>query len=111
MEDAAAELLRRDHNLLISRNELGEKPIFCAARFGRTRMFLFLGNEMELKKISPEDSKAHLQRNDGTTVLHVSIATECFGEFYLFIYSALYSSPFRSIIILSLVACSSSLFG
>ena len=86
MKDVARKLLRRDSNLPISPNNLGEKPIFCAARFGQNQMFHFLAKEMELEKLSPEESKAHLQRNDGTTIPHVSIATECFGEFYLFIY-------------------------
>ena len=58
---AAIALLERDAELLTKPNELGEK--------------------MELEKLSQEESKALLQRDDGTTVLHISIATECFGEF------------------------------
>ena len=77
---AAIALLERDAELLTKPNELGEKPIFCAARHGQTDMFLFLAAEMELEKLSPEESKTHLQRDDGTTVLHISVATECFGE-------------------------------
>ena len=46
-------------------------------------MFKFLADKMVLENLSPEESKAHLRRNDGTTVLHISIATECFSEFYL----------------------------
>ena len=79
MKDVAKELLNRDPN------ELGEKPIFCAARHGQTQMFEFLAKEMKLEELSPEEGKAHLQRNDGTTVLHISIATESFGESYIFI--------------------------
>lgn len=76
--DVTEELLRRDAGLLIACNNLGEKPIFCAARYGQTLMFDFLAWKMGLERQSPEDCKAHLQRNDGTTVLHISIATECF---------------------------------
>lgn len=78
MIDVTEELLRRDAGLLIACNNLGEKPIFCAARYGQTSMFDFLAWKMGLGQQSPEDCKAHLQRNDGTTVLHISIATECF---------------------------------
>ena len=83
MKDAAEELLKRNEDLLTASNVLGEKPIFCAARYGQTQMFKFLADQMELNKLSEEESKAHLRRNDGTTVLHISIATECFGELYL----------------------------
>ena len=96
LEDGARELLKRAPNLLTERNNLGEESIFCAARHGQTQMFRLLAEEMKLEELNPEESKAHLQRNDGTTVLHVSVATECFCEFYLFIYFALYSSPFNS---------------
>ena len=83
MKDVAEELLKRNEDLLTATNDLGEKPIFCAARYGQSQVFEFLADKMELEKLSPEESKAHLQRNDGTTVLHISIATECFGELYL----------------------------
>ncbi|XP_059596325.1 uncharacterized protein LOC104878396 isoform X2 [Vitis vinifera] len=83
--------------LLTARNEFGETPIFCAARHGQTEMFKFLAKEMKLKVGSvkdvmslPEDMKLkelqelsksqhHLQRDDKTTVLHISITTECFA--------------------------------
>ena len=85
MKDAAEELLKRDADLLTASNELGEKPIFCAARYGQSQMFVFLAKKMGLENQSPEESKPHLRRNDGTTVLHVSMATECFGEFCFYI--------------------------
>ena len=88
LTDAAKELFLKDRNLTIVPNDLGEKPIFCAARYGQIKMFQILGKEMKLEKLSPQESKAHLKRNDGTTVLHISIAAESFGEsfIYLFIY-------------------------
>ena len=74
-------VLKRDEGLLFVQNDSGEMPIFCAARYGQIVMFMFLADKMELKKRSSEDGKRHLQRNDGTTVLHISIVTECFGKF------------------------------
>ncbi|XP_034681907.1 uncharacterized protein LOC117911615 isoform X1 [Vitis riparia] len=78
MKDVAEEMLKRDPELLIARNDLGETPIFCAARYGQTEMFKFLAGEMKLTERNPEDGKQYLQRNDRTTVLHISIFTECF---------------------------------
>lgn len=89
MEDVAEELLKIDPDLLTAPNHLGEKPIFRAARYGQTQMFEFLAKEMKIEELSEEESKAHLQRNDGSTVLHISIITESFRELYLFLYSAL----------------------
>ena len=83
MKDATEELLKRDVDLLTASNELGEKTIFCATRYGQFQMFKFLANKMELEDLSQEESKSHLRRNDGTTVLHISIAAKCFGESYL----------------------------
>ncbi|KAL6332613.1 hypothetical protein AAG906_009933 [Vitis piasezkii] len=67
--------------LLTARNEFGETPIFCAARHGQTEMFEFLAEKMNLNNRS-EEVKHHLQRDDKTTVLHISITTECFGELF-----------------------------
>ncbi|KAL6347347.1 hypothetical protein AAG906_016817 [Vitis piasezkii] len=66
MIDVAEEMLKRDPELLI------------APRYGQTEMFKFLAREMKLTERSPEDGKQYLQRNDRTTVLHISIFTECF---------------------------------
>lgn len=77
MTGVAEEMLKRGlelQQLLIARNDLGETPIFCAARYGQTEMFKFLAREMKLT----EDGKQYLQRTDRTTVLHISIFTECF---------------------------------
>ena len=82
MINVAEEMLKRDPELLIAPNDLEETPIFCAARYGQTEMFKFLAEEMKLTKRNPEDGKQYLQRNDRTTVLHISIFTECFGEFF-----------------------------
>ena len=68
--------------LLTARNKFGETPIFCAARHGQTEMFEFLAEKMNLKNGSAEEVKHHLRREDKTTVLHISITTECFGELF-----------------------------
>ena len=72
----------KDQELLIARNELGETPIFCAARHGQTEMFQFLAEEMKLTADGPENLKPYFRRGDGTTVLHISIFTECFSEIF-----------------------------
>ena len=82
MKDVAEEMLKRDSELLIAPNDLGETPIFCAARYGQTEMFKFLAGKMGLTELNPEEGKHYLQRDDRTTVLHISILTECFGEFF-----------------------------
>ena len=86
MKNLAQEALKicmdKDSELLTARNELGETPIFCAARHGQTEMFQFLAEEMNLNKRSEDEVKHHLQRRDNTTVLHISITTECFGELF-----------------------------
>ncbi|KAL6332601.1 hypothetical protein AAG906_009921 [Vitis piasezkii] len=75
MKNLAQEALKickdKDSELLTARNELGETPIFCAARHGQTEMFK-----------SEDEVKHHLQRRDNTTVLHISITSECFGELF-----------------------------
>ena len=85
-KESASKLVKKckdtDQELLIARNELGETPIFCAARHGQTEMFQFLAEEMKLKADGPENLKPYLRRGDGTTVLHISIFTECFSELF-----------------------------
>ena len=84
MKNLAEKVLKiceyKDQKLLTARNEFGETPIFCAARHGQTEMFEFLAEKMNLNNRSEEEVKHHLQRSDDTTVLHISITTECFGE-------------------------------
>lgn len=78
----ALELLKRDGGLLTNPNQLGEKPIFVAAHHGRMEMFWLLSSEMQRKEPTPEQTKDYLQRKDETTVLHISIATECFRKLH-----------------------------
>ncbi|KAL6332599.1 hypothetical protein AAG906_009919 [Vitis piasezkii] len=78
--------------------EYKDQKLLTAPRHGQTEMFKFLAEKMKLKVVSVEavmsppeemklkesqellNSQHHLQRDDKTTVLHISITTECFGE-------------------------------
>ncbi|KAL6332618.1 hypothetical protein AAG906_009938 [Vitis piasezkii] len=66
MKDEATKMVKRDPELLLAHNKLGETPFF------------FLAGEMKLDERSPEDGKQYLRRNDKTTVLHISVVIECF---------------------------------
>ncbi|RVX08048.1 hypothetical protein CK203_014687 [Vitis vinifera] len=84
MKDVAEKMVERyqveDPMLLIARNDLGETPIFGAARYGQIEMFKFLAVNMDLNNRSAREVKRHLRRDDKRTVLHISVTTECFGE-------------------------------
>ena len=77
----AEKMLEIDQQLLFERNNLGETPIFCAARYGQIEMFWFLAEQLK-QRASPEVAESCLQRTDRTTVLHISIFSECFGELF-----------------------------
>ncbi|KAJ9689829.1 hypothetical protein PVL29_012480 [Vitis rotundifolia] len=115
MKDVAEKMVKRyqdeDPMLLIKRNDLGETPIFCAARYGQTEMFEFLAKEMKQKE---QDGKPHLQRDDKTTVLHISVTTECF-DLALIIASTypclIEEKDHDSMTALQYLACNPSAFG
>ncbi|KAL6346955.1 hypothetical protein AAG906_006015 [Vitis piasezkii] len=86
---------------------------FCAAHYGQTEMFKFLAGEMKLTERNPEDGKQYLQRNDSTTVLHISIFTECFelAHFIAESYSYLIEERDQdSMIALQYLACNPTAF-
>lgn len=62
--------------LLDRRNNSGETPLFTAALFGQRKMFNHLAD-----KLAWGDVSTHLRNNDGTTVLHVAILGESYGNF------------------------------
>ncbi|KAM3701917.1 hypothetical protein ACJW31_05G212300 [Castanea mollissima] len=68
----AEEMIKRDQKLLRIRNELGETPLFRAARYGKTEIFNFLADE-------EKDTQQSVQRNDKTTILHIAILSQHFG--------------------------------
>ena len=82
MTDVATEILNRAPELLTARNILGETPLFRAVRYGKDEMFKLLAEKLDRMDFeTEEDRKACLRRNDGTTILHISVFTENFGEF------------------------------
>ena len=82
--NAAREMLNKAPELLSLSNFLGETPIFREARYGKTRVFEFLATEVD--KVCARMTEEHridafFRRMDGTTILHISILAEHFGEF------------------------------
>lgn len=78
---AAKEMMAEAPRLLSSTNNHGETPIFRAARYGKTKIFNFLAGDVD--KICGNNLErylAYFQRTDKTTILHISVLTENFGE-------------------------------
>lgn len=61
--------------LLSQRNNSGETPLFTAAVFGQREMFNYFAS-----KLAPANVNTHLRNYDGTTVLHVAILRESYGN-------------------------------
>ena len=81
MIEVAIEILKRAPELLTARNVLGETPLFRAVRYGKDEMFDLLAGELDRRKSENEGGRKDcLRRNDGTTILHISILTENFGD-------------------------------
>ncbi|KAI7999609.1 Ankyrin repeat-containing protein ITN1 [Camellia lanceoleosa] len=81
---AAKEMLRKTPELLRNKNKRGETALFRAARYGKMEMFKFLDDEVnrvcENERIEKtERCREFYQRDDNTTILHISILTEHFG--------------------------------
>ncbi|KAL7244274.1 hypothetical protein ACSBR1_016499 [Camellia fascicularis] len=80
---AAKEMLRKTPELLRKKNKRGETALFRAARYGKMEMFKFLDDEVnrvcENERIEKtEGCREFYQRDDNTTILHISILTEHF---------------------------------
>ncbi|CAL5350254.1 unnamed protein product [Camellia sinensis] len=80
---AAKEMLRKTPKLLRKKSKRGETALFRAARYGKTEMFKFLDDEVnrvcENERIEKtEGCREFYQRDDNTTILHISILTEHF---------------------------------
>ncbi|KAK4588487.1 hypothetical protein RGQ29_019477 [Quercus rubra] len=73
----AEEMINRDQELLRMRNELGETPLFRAARYGKTEIFNFLADES--LNYGEKEIQQFVQRNDKTTILHIAILSQHFG--------------------------------
>ncbi|XAR53822.1 hypothetical protein NMG60_11022511 [Bertholletia excelsa] len=88
---AAAEMLRKAPELLEIKNKRGETALFRAARCGKTQMFRFLDEKVNVclasegEGVLEEGRRKFYQRSDETTILHISILIEHFGEYSLYI--------------------------
>jgi hypothetical protein len=83
MTDVAQELLTSAPELLFKRNMRGETPLFRAAHYGKARTFWALADKLDERKLPADKKMPHLKRDDGTTILHITILAEFFGEYFL----------------------------
>lgn len=79
LTQVATVMIAKQRKLLTKRNILGETPLFRAVRFGKIKMFKLLAHEVD--KDNQEVRKEQLQSKDGTSILHIAVITEHFGEF------------------------------
>ncbi|XP_058104263.1 ankyrin repeat-containing protein NPR4-like isoform X2 [Magnolia sinica] len=70
--ETAEMILKKDENLILSRNDRGEMPVFWAAMYGKKEMLIFLVS------VAKKFGDTILRRNDGATILHAA----ALGEFY-----------------------------
>ncbi|XXG52120.1 hypothetical protein AAC387_Pa03g0517 [Persea americana] len=70
-------MVDRDLELIMSRNMDGETPLFLAALHGRKEAFYTLHYKWSSNKGQHEDF-SHCKRNDGNSILHVTILGEYF---------------------------------
>ncbi|CAK9182228.1 unnamed protein product [Ilex paraguariensis] len=75
----ATELLLKAPELLSMHNQNGETALFCAARYGKSKMYEYLDDEMNKSIKDPAELKAFHYRDDKTTILHLSILNEYFS--------------------------------
>ncbi|PWA21779.1 hypothetical protein CTI12_AA629540 [Artemisia annua] len=76
--EAAREMLLRAPSLLTMTNKRGETALFHAARYGKTKIFRFLCEEVERAVRKGADLMTFLFRNDKATILHVAILSQNF---------------------------------
>nr|GEV73620.1 ankyrin repeat-containing protein At5g02620-like [Tanacetum cinerariifolium] len=79
--EAAREMLIRAPSLLTMTNKIGETPLFHAARYaryGKTKIFNFLCEEVEKAVRKGADLMTFLLRNDKATILRVAILSQNF---------------------------------
>ncbi|XP_059438946.1 ankyrin repeat-containing protein ITN1-like [Corylus avellana] len=73
----ARRMLQKAPELLSIRNNLGETPLFRAARYGKTEIFDFLAEE--ISEYNEASQQPFIQRDDKTTILHIAILSQHFG--------------------------------
>ncbi|KAA8520151.1 hypothetical protein F0562_014407 [Nyssa sinensis] len=116
MLPAAEEMLRKAPGLLGMRNRNGETALFRAALYGKIDTFKFLDrqiNEVLRREGREADRKLFHQRDDNTTILHISTLTEHFDLALLIARTYEYLVSERdgdSMTALQLLACNPSAF-
>lgn len=78
--DTCKILVEKDMELIGARNNLGETPLFLAAKNGNKRAFYALHPQCPISGLDIRHDLVHCRRNDGNTILHVSILGEYFGN-------------------------------
>ena len=71
--DMANCLIEYDRELLEIKNKRGETPLFRAAAFNNKKMVEFLASKAE-------DMSKHRTRNDGKSILHMTVLSKYFGS-------------------------------
>ncbi|PWA89628.1 ankyrin repeat-containing domain, PGG domain protein [Artemisia annua] len=74
---AAAEMLRLAPSLLTMTDKLGETALFHAARYGKTKIFNFLEEQVR-NYLTQENLRTFLLKDNTSTILHVAIHSENF---------------------------------
>lgn len=114
----ADKLLRKAPGLLGMRNNNGETALFRSARYGKADIFNFLAGK--IAGYDQPSKQPFLQRNDQSTVLHMAIISQHFGNFilkYYFIFFIVsfnlfaYPHPSKRTIIMLLACKGHSLTG
>ena len=66
----------KKQSLLELGNDLGETPIYRAAKYGKLKILKKMANYVV-------DMEKHFQRKDGTSILHIAIIGQYFGESFV----------------------------
>jgi ankyrin repeat protein len=74
----AKKVLEKAPGLLCMRNHLGETALFRAVRHGKMDVIAFL--EKQIGGYDKENQQPFLQRSDKTTILHMAILVQHFGN-------------------------------
>lgn len=76
-------LLSKDPKLIETRNTDGETPLFLAAMHGEKDTFYSLHPKCPITGLDTKYITRHCRKNDGNTILHVSIQGEHLGNHQL----------------------------
>ena len=80
---AAAEMLRLAPSLLTMTDKHGETALFHAARYGKTKIFNFLEEQVIRNYPTEENLRTFLLKDNTATILHVALHSENFGKCFI----------------------------